>query len=99
MTEGAESYENGLEQAAREAVRGGIQAAAGKVLATLLPEIRARLAEVGDGTSCEAHAARAREAGRLQVVAVDMWDALGLPRPNLDEQATSGGRAAARAGG
>ena len=94
---GAESYENGLEQAARDAVKGGIRAAAWKVMGTLLPEIRARLAEVGDGTSCEAHAARAREAGRLQVVTVDMWDALGLPRPDLDE--ASGVGLAARPGG
>lgn len=74
--------ENALEEAARKAGQdAGIEAAAYIVASALLPEIKARLAEIGDGQSCETHAARAREAGRLQVVTVDMWDALGLPRP------------------
>ncbi len=43
-------------------------------------EAEARLAEL-DGEGCEAGSARAFERGRLEVVTVDMWDALGLPRP------------------
>ena len=40
-----------------------------------------RLVEIGDGEGCEAAAARAFEQGRLQVVDVDMWLALGLTPP------------------
>jgi hypothetical protein len=63
-----------------------VAGAAHKIYDSLMPEINARLAEIGDGTGCEAHAARAREAGRLQVITVDMWDVLGLPRPELDSR-------------
>lgn len=44
-------------------------------------DARARLMEIGDGTGCEAAAARAFEQGRLRVVEVDMWKALGLTPP------------------
>ena len=44
-------------------------------------DVEARLAEVGDAQGCEAAAARAHQRGRLQVVQVDMWQALGLTRP------------------
>lgn len=43
-------------------------------------EAEKRLAEIGDGTGCEAAAARAFEQGRLQVVDDDAWHALGLHR-------------------
>ena len=42
--------------------------------------VEARLKEIGDGQGCEASAARAFEAGRLQVVEDDAWHALGLYR-------------------
>lgn len=42
--------------------------------------VEARLKEIGDGQGCEASAARAFEAGRLQVVDDDAWHALGLYR-------------------
>jgi hypothetical protein len=51
------------------------------VFAVVAPQIKARLVEVGDGSGCEASAARAFEWGRFQVVSADAWDALGLPRP------------------
>jgi hypothetical protein len=76
--------ESGIDEAVREMQRGWDASAARRVLDRLVPEIHARLAEIGDGTGCETHAARAREAGRWQAVTVDMWDALGLPRPDLD---------------
>lgn len=41
-------------------------------------EAEARLAEIGQGTGCEAAAARAFEMGRLYAVDVDAWKALGL---------------------
>jgi hypothetical protein len=44
-------------------------------------QVAARLREIGDGSGCEAAAARAFEMGRLAVVDGDMWDALGLARP------------------
>lgn len=79
--EKAWEHRDSLEQAAREEIQ-AIEGAAWKIMERLLPEIQARLAEIGDGQSCETHAARAREAGRFQVVTCDMWDALGLPRPD-----------------
>lgn len=42
--------------------------------------VAARLVEIGDGTGCEAAAARAFEQGRLQAVDEDAWHALGLYR-------------------
>lgn len=54
------------------------------VAAEILVEIQARVAEIGDGTGCEAGAARAYERGRFDVVAEQMWKALGLP--TLDAQ-------------
>lgn len=44
--------------------------------------VEARLLEIGDGTGCEASAARAFEQGRLQAVEEDAWHALGLYRDN-----------------
>lgn len=46
-------------------------------------DVRARLEEIGNGQGCEAAAARAFEQGRIQVVDVDMWLALGLTPPGL----------------
>lgn len=43
---------------------------------------RARLAELAaEGGGCETAAARAYQHGRLQVVEVDMWEALGFTPP------------------
>lgn len=56
-------------------------------LRTVAKAVRAsvefRLVEIGDGTGCEATAARAFELGRLHAVEVDMWVALGLTPPGL----------------
>lgn len=51
------------------------------VAAHVRADVERRLVEIGDGSGCEASAARAFEAGRLAVVDGDMWDALGLARP------------------
>lgn len=52
------------------------------VLQYVRADALARLAHL-EGEGCEAASARAYQRGRLEVVELDVWDALGLPRPTL----------------